>query len=115
MGTWDGAALTELGDAVELIHGPQGGQHVFISAELWTERRGSFRFWFELSDLESGALLGAGQRDRDRTSCPLRVEDVPVFLESDNEVTGSLSVWAEESDCTIAAEPVTLSILSPEP
>lgn len=83
------------GQKVQIVYGPQGGQHFFADLALATDEPGEWLATIELVDTSSGAQAGANTRRIRACACPTFADDVPVFLVTAQELTGTLKVSAE--------------------
>lgn len=81
------------GDAVTLIHGPQGGQHINVSAKLYALTAGQWQHKFEFIDKETGTLAG-GSRDLTTACAPgwTAAHNIRVYIDDDSISEGTLKL-----------------------
>jgi hypothetical protein len=93
------------GQQVGIIYGPQGGQHFWADLSLATDEPGEWTATLTFADATTGALAGSNTRRIRACSCPTFADDIPVFLDSDNEVSGTLKVSAESPSGQLVSAP----------
>lgn len=93
------------GQKLEIIHGPQGGQHVLADAALSTDEPGNWTVVFQLVDPNDGMMFGSSTRRLRVCSCPSFLQNVAVILNSDADHAGTLKVSAESPSGKQVAAP----------
>jgi hypothetical protein len=93
------------GQRLQIIHGPQGGQHFLADLALSTDEAGEWMASLELIDDASNLPVGANSRRMRVCSCPTFSDDIPVFLDTDQELTGTLKVSAESPSGQLVSFP----------
>jgi len=107
----DQVAPFSSGQKLQIIYGPQGGQHFWVDLALFTDEPGDWSATLTFTDDASGTLAGSNTRRIRACSCPTFADDIPVFLDSDAEVSGTLKVSAESpSGQPVSAPDVQLTV-----
>jgi hypothetical protein len=95
LGTTKGETFVPLApkDPVELIHGPQGGQHIHISAKLYALTAGKWQHQFDFVDAATGMTAG-GSRDLTMACAPgwTVAHNIRVFIDSSSIDAGTVKL-----------------------
>jgi hypothetical protein len=95
LGTTKGEDFAPLApkDPVELIHGPQGGQHIHISARLFALKPGKWQHLFEFVDAATGETAG-GSRDLTMACAPgwNVAHNIRVYIDSSSIDAGTVKL-----------------------
>jgi len=100
------AAFRELvdGESLVIAYGPQGGQHVLVSARVFTDDAG---IWTVESVLRDASGSERGRSAHFPEVCSggwLELGDFTVFLDEDEPFTGTLSVKVSHGERSLTRE-----------
>jgi hypothetical protein len=99
------------GQGVQIVFGPQGGQHFFVDLDLTTDEPGQWMAQLSFIDSTSGIEAGGTQQRISACACPAQADDVRVFLNDASERTGTLKAKATSpSGVVVSAPDVTLAV-----
>jgi hypothetical protein len=97
------------GDVLPIVHGPQGGQHVYVVVRLYARAPGVWIHTFALAD-PSGARLGDATAPVQACGPGWTVSDhARVFLDSANSASGVLTVTSRLKDAPSGDAEATLT------
>lgn len=95
LGTTQGEAFVPLQpmDTVTLLHGPQGGQHIYVSTKLYALTAGQWQHKFDFIDKDTGMTAG-GSRDLLTACAPgwTISNNIRVYIDDDSIEQGTLKV-----------------------
>jgi hypothetical protein len=112
VGEWDGENLQALPATMTMHYGAQGGQHLNVDVEVFSRCQQRLEVRVGLFD-DAGELIGLGHAPVETEACRVRLDDLRVFLETDDERSGTLEAYVEGEDCRLDAEPLSLTVERP--